>query len=136
MSLRGFKRDRISSAHVLFLDKRSFMSQVKKIGSHGGIHFILFGKDKAPVRAEIFRRNREANGGENRCWNCGTSVFEVAPDEFCFAYVGEWDHIRNGAGERCDCPENGRVACRRCHRERHPQPRFRRTRQEQMAETE
>jgi hypothetical protein len=37
---------------------------------------------------------------------------------------GDWDHIRNAPGERCDCPENGRVACRNCHRERHPMPRF------------
>ncbi len=140
---RGFKRDRLATSLVrsagralredggepyLYLtDKRSFLSQPKIIAGECEMaehHIIAYGVDKGPIRAEIFRRNREVNGSENRCWKCGTSVFEIAPDEFCFAYVGEWDHIRNKAGERCDCPENGRVACRGCHSERHPQVKF------------
>lgn len=100
----------------------SFVSQPKQIGEHGGPHLILYGEDKGPIRAEIFRRNREANGGVNRCWKCGAEVLESVTYESTVHYLGEWDHIRNKPGERCDCPENGRVACRRCHSERHPKP--------------
>jgi hypothetical protein len=105
----------------------SFMSMPKFIRDDVGSlmpHIIAYGDDKAPIRAEIFRRNREANGGENRCWKCGTTVFEIAPDEFCFAYVGEWHHLRNKSGQRCDCPENGVVACKACHIPEHPQVRW------------
>jgi hypothetical protein len=38
--------------------------------------------------------------------------------------VGEWDHIRNKPGERCDCPENGMVVAPKAHRERHLKPQF------------
>jgi hypothetical protein len=131
MSPRGFQVD-IPATLLRFGGKRwkpgtTFVSKPKIIKgecTEPKAHLLLIGEDKASIRAEIFRRNREENDGENRCWNCGTSVFEIAPDEFCFAYVGEWDHIRNKPGERCDCVENGRVACQSCHLERHPRPRW------------
>jgi hypothetical protein len=120
---------------LLLTDKRSFISQPKAIpGDHNFAagetfapkpHLILYGKDKGPIRAEIFRRNREANGGVNRCWNCSKQVYEAVRYEEANYFLGEWDHIRNKPGERCDCCENGRVSCRACHSERHPRPKFR-----------
>lgn len=123
---RGFRRDAWATKFVLDQglvdirglawrpkDKRSFLSQAKLIVGECDqpmYHIIAYGEDKAPIRAEIFRRNREENGGVNRCWKCRKRVTEQ---------TGEWDHIRNKPGERCDCPENGRVACRDCHRLRH-----------------
>ena len=87
-------------------------------------HLILHGVDKAPIRAEIFQHNRQINNGINRCWMCGKRVHEIVHDNLAELFAGEWDHIRNISGERCDCPENGRVACHNCHTERHPQPRL------------
>ena len=132
--MRGFKRDERATREALatgFLeDRRSFISQPKAIKGECDEpkpHLLLQGKDKGPIRAEIFRRNREENGGLNRCWKCKRHVFEEnlywsGPDGVVRS--GEWDHIRNKPGERCDCPENGRVACRECHKERHPRPQF------------
>jgi hypothetical protein len=87
-------------------------------------HLLLFGKDKAPIRAEIFRRNREANGGINRCVKCGTEVFEMSHYPITLDMQGEWHHIRHRAGERCDCPENGEVRCATCHKLEHLQVKF------------
>lgn len=107
-------------------DPRSFVSLPKLIKGESDLpkaHLVLYGKeDKARVRAEIFRRNREENGGNNKCWKCGCPLYEIAT--WNGGPVGEWDHIRNKPGERCDCPENGRVACRACHKPRHPQVQF------------
>lgn len=147
---RGFKKPKntvpMSFSYVLkyggsavetrLIDPRSFISQGKVIKgecTEPKAHLILYGEDKGPIRAEIFRHNREANGGFNKCWKCLRPVCENLQDvaDLCSKMpanphdlIGEWDHIRNKAGERCDCPENGRVACRQCHKERHPQTRF------------
>jgi hypothetical protein len=107
-----------------FKDKRSFISQPKLIKGEGEAHshYVVWGKDKATVRAEIFQRNREANGGHNICCKCGRRISEGEPGGWTLR--GEWNHIRNKPGERCDCPENGECLCPRCHRERHPKPQF------------
>lgn len=98
----------------------SFVSQPKQIGEHGGPHLILFGEDKGPIRTEIFRRNREANGGFNRCWKCRDLVREHEDDQSLSGVpVGHWHHVRWKAAERCDCSINGVVICPRCHREEH-----------------
>lgn len=120
--MRGFKKDRQASAHVAFLDKRSFMSQEKQIGDHGGIHFILYGKDKAPMREIIFRENREANGGFNVCVECRRRVVEGAQEGS--GLRGEWHHLRSKPAERCDCSQNGAVICVGCHRNKHVRPQF------------
>lgn len=125
---RGFKVDERATLLIFRRPYRrgaSFISQPKFIEGEDPEavpHAILEGKDKGQARAEIFRRNREENRGVNRCWNCAIGVEEEAREGS--VYRGEWDHIRNKAGERCDCPENGRVACRNCHRERHVQTQF------------
>lgn len=142
--MRGFKKDVTATLEALatgmLQDRRSFISMPKVTGDPVFVlgipftgqakpHLILYGDDKGPVRAEIFRRNREANGGTNRCWKCKCVVYEneeaaqmAAPPNFIMKWWsrGEWDHIRNKSGQRCDCPENGRVGCRSCHKERHP----------------
>lgn len=119
---RGFKRDEAATKAANFHDSRSFVSQPKIVEgecTEPKPHLVLARclEDKGPIRAEIFRRNRVKWNGTNRCDKCELSVTE-GPS--CF--TGEWDHIRNKPGERCDCPENGRVACRACHKERHPKP--------------
>lgn len=113
---RGFRKDinLTALAHEglygqLLVDSRSFWS----IDGH----ILAYGKDKEPIRAEIFRLNREANGGVNRCWNCGVMVEEHEGDHM--AANGEWDHIYTK--RRCDCTHNGRVSCPKCHRDRHVQ---------------
>src|ERR1700674_2615333 len=127
---RGFKRDETKTAEakntgLYCLDRRSFISLPKIIKgecTEPKPHVILFGKDKAPIRAEIFRRNREANrtrdGAPNRCWKCHKQVLEFAPYPFDLDQ-GHWHHVRHKAGERCDCPENGVVSCVDCHRKEH-----------------
>src|ERR1700674_1539408 len=113
---------------ILLVDKRSFISQPKIIKGECAEprpHLILYGVDKAPIRAEIFKRNREKHKLTilSICETCGELVQEF--DDGASPYpLGEWAHVRNKPGERCDCPENGRVACRACHSERHPKPQF------------
>lgn len=110
----------------------SFISQPKQISGHGGAHLILSKRDPSyaqqigEARAAVFRCNREANGGVNRCWRCKVVVNPHPHVDIIIPYTprGEWDHIRNKPGERCDCPENGRVLCQTCHRKRHPKPQF------------
>jgi hypothetical protein len=123
---RGFKKDITGTKIGKFEDKRSFVSQQKFIlnGCQNLNHIIAYGKDKAPIRAEIFRRNREANGGFCKCWKCGLMVYELVYADVWNMPLGQWDHVRNKDGERCDCPENGRVSCEECHTERHVRPRW------------
>lgn len=130
---RGFKVNNTATAIArisLYIEHPdSFISTEKRIvgewNDEPHTHLVLFGQDdKGVVRAIIFERNREENGGINRCWKCGAEVLEFVQYASTEHYLGEWDHIRNKAGERCDCPENGRVACRSCHRERHVQTQF------------
>lgn len=137
--MRGFKLDReatklarskfgyAAGALTVFLrNKRSFISQPKVTPHTNGAepHLILArdAREKGPIRAEIFRRNREANGGLNRCWKCGVLVFEFIPLHYVRREkFGEWHHVHNKPGERCDCPENGAVSCAECHKEIHVQ---------------
>ena len=131
---RGFKRDQAATLLAEFKNRRSFVSQPKTIEGEGADpkpHLILHGQDKGQIRAEIFRRNREANGGVNRCWKCGREVFEQSHYPITMDMQGQWHHLRNKPGQRCDCPENGVVSCETCHRPEHPQVRW--TAQEQTA---
>jgi hypothetical protein len=133
---RGFKKNERATREALatgFLqDKGSFISQPKAIkGECEGPkpHLVLKrgSADMAVVRAEIFRRNRAKYKGGCRCEGCGDEVFEHLEDSEVGKWGmqrGEWHHIRNKAGERCDDPENGEVICHRCHSERHPRPQF------------
>jgi hypothetical protein len=125
---RGFKRDEDATLAARFEDYRSFVSQPKAINGECDVprpHVVLYGRaDKARVRKIIFEKNRQENGGINRCWNCRKLVLEKAHEMFAAHFCGEWDHIRNKPGERCDCPDNGRVACPTCHRQRHVRPRW------------
>lgn len=132
---RGFKKDLPATEAAHFSDPRSFISLPKRIDGEGPRdyaelfydlrpHLILYGVDKAPIRAEIFRRNREENGGENRCWKCGQIVFEDAPEGAY--YRGQWHHLRNKPGMRCDCVFNGVVSCSgTCHQTEHVQVQLR-----------
>lgn len=114
---------------LIDVKRRSFISQPKVIVGECDTpqpHLLLYGDDKGPIRAEIFRRNREANNGVNRCWKCWRLLHE-SEDERLFdgRYpVGEWHHVRNKPGERCDDPENGAVSCPDCHRDEHVQVQF------------
>lgn len=132
---RGFKRDeaatKLAYATGKLIDekRRSFISWPKFIVDecNEGVpkpHLVLYGKDKGTIRVEIFRRNREANDGENRCWKCHRLVFEELgwPDPL----GSSWHHVRHRDGERCDCPENGVVSCviGTCHKEEHLQVQF------------
>ena len=119
---RGFRKDTDATMCARFEDKRSFISLPKLThGTDAESHLILYGKDKAILRAEIFRRNRaQFRDGYPRCAKCNRIVSELS-ESSC---GGEWHHIRNKPGERCDCAENGEVLCRRCHRPEHPQTKF------------
>lgn len=123
---RGFKRDLQATADAYRLGtlvdkkRRSFISLPKFIEGEGEVpHLILYGHDKGPIRAAIFMANRQQNQGVTKCWNCGAYL-----TEFEGYKVGEWDHIRNKQGERCDCRANGRIVCQPCHRLRHPRTKF------------
>lgn len=121
--MRGFKKDIQDTAAAKFRDRggrhrkcRSFISLPKVTPHTNGVpqpHLILYGVDKGPIRAQIFERSRKANGVA-RCWNCGVMVAETPEEEI--PQKGEWDHAENAPALRCDCPENGRVACAGCHR--------------------
>ena len=115
-----------------FQDEGSFISQPKAIKGECDeprSHLLLEGLDKGPIRAEIFRRNREVNhnvvGGTAHCWNCGRTVFETLPESIAkVELIGQWDHIRNKPGERCDCPENGARCLLDLSQRTHPQTQF------------
>jgi hypothetical protein len=124
---RGFKRDEGRTLAMRFEDERSFVSQPKAIKGECDVprpHLVLYGfEDKTRVRKIIFDKNRqESRDGFAHCWECGCLVGEETSG-LGFPR-GEWDHIRNNAGQRCDCPENGRVACPACHRQRHVRVRW------------
>jgi hypothetical protein len=131
---RGFKvdygRTQIARVAKIIRDKRSFVSLPKHTHGDAAVpHLILEGVDKGPIRAEIFRRDREAQKGSwnglNRCWKCGRQVFENSEDAPTLRSVGQWHHDLNKAGQRCDCPENSLVSCSGgCHEEEHPQVQF------------
>jgi hypothetical protein len=124
---RGFKIDRTGTFCLHFRDKRSFLSQTKIIPDeciYPRSHLILYGKDKISIRAEIFKRNRQANGGVNRCEKCKCLIYEKQPLETFGSIKGDWHHIRNEPGTRCDCPENGECLCYLCHHAMHPHVQF------------
>lgn len=134
---RGFKKDLLATElayatkNLMDEKRRSFVSLPKVIEgecTEPQPHLILYGeKDKGVVRAEIFRLNRLENDGVNRCWKCKRPVAEYPTDldeMLGNTPQGDWDHIRNSPGTRCDCESNGRVSCRACHSERHLQVKF------------
>src|ERR1035437_8755490 len=106
-------------------DRRSFISMPKAIPGECGeprSHALLYGADKVLTRMLIFQRNRAENRGVNRCCDCGKVVYE----DFSSAgyFTGEWHHVRNKSGQRCDCLDNGLVTCRFCHKKRHVRVKF------------
>lgn len=115
--MRGFKKSHVETETYKFLDHRSFISQEKQIGDHGGSHFLLYGADKSWMREIIFRENREANGGFNVCWKCKVRVFEHAEEGN--PRRGQWHHLENKPGRRCDCKANSAVTCSSCHSSEH-----------------
>jgi 5-methylcytosine-specific restriction endonuclease McrA len=122
MAARGFKIDKTQTASLfergLFRDSNSYITFEKK--THGPVatwHLILFGVDKSNMRAEVFRQNRaKYRDGYPRCDECNRIVSEQAEA----GQAGEWDHILNQPGTRCDCPENAQILCRTCHVKKHP----------------
>ncbi len=113
-------------------DPASFLSQPKAIKGENmdgpAPHLLLGPKDKGRMRVQIFLRNRQKHGGINRCDECSHPVIEFKEDIFNIQQrPGEWDHIRNQPGTRCDCIDNARVLCggrEGCHSKRHLRPRF------------
>lgn len=132
---RGFKRDHTLTqlAHEgmsslfpgVMADSRSFVSLPKVTPHTNGKeepHLVLWGKDKGVIRKIIFHFNRIMNG-ENRCHKCGAIVREY-PGNYGCAPVGHWHHVDDAPAERCDCPDNGRVACPKCHSDEHVKTQF------------
>jgi hypothetical protein len=122
---RGFKVDREATEAAQFLDKRSFISMPKLIVGENEFpepHFLLMGEDKALTRADIFRLNYIDHQPVHRCYKCRKVVVEYRASPFDI--MGQWHHLRNKPGTRCDCVPNGVVSCPDCHREAHPHPQF------------
>ena len=105
---RGFKRDPFLTRNRQFLDKRSYVSQLKSInGEREQNHLVLYGEDKAIQRAVIADRDGFL------CRKCGKHVD---------CTEGEWHHVENSAGKRCDCQHNSEWRCKSCHSPlEHPQ---------------
>ena len=110
---RGFKlaieATNLARKHGIFKDKRSFYGF--KVEAPNRIHRLLHGKDKSAQRQLIYDRD----GG--MCKLCPVPHF-VNWDE------GEWHHIKNVPGERCDCTHNGAWACKTAHKKQHVHTRF------------
>lgn len=123
---RGFKVDKEATRLACLDNTKSFVSQPKAIPGECDEprpHLILYGQDKRMMRSTIFQHNREKNHGTTRCAECNRRVWEEgAAGRGILA--GEWHHVRNKGGERCDCQENGEVRCRECHGREHPKPQF------------
>lgn len=129
--MRGFKKDHTLTALAregmlslfpgVMADSRSFVS-LPKVTSHtdgkAEPHLVLWGRDKAAMRAEVFARNRLNNRGVNRCEGemCNMLVSEEANG---IHMAGEWDHLDSSPANRCDCAANGQVLCPSCHRQKH-----------------
>jgi hypothetical protein len=106
--VRGFKRCEAETREAYetgkFTDrkKRSFIGR----RSDGTQHLLLAGEDKSRTRDEIFERDK--------------GICTLCPVPHYVGKIhGEWDHVRHMPWERCDCPSNGRVACKRSHVNRH-----------------
>ena len=125
---RGFKLDIILTQATrdssgLLNDPRSFVSLPKVTPHTNGValpHLILYGIDKGVIRHMLFEESRRANG-DARCRKCGCRVSE---NQYGTLPDGEWDHIENSPGLRCDCCVNGQILCPTCHRPKHPQTQF------------
>jgi len=98
---------------------RSFISKPKLIEGENDEpqpHMILAGPDATNVRMHVFRREK------NKCQRCGLLVTWGSEDYM----AGELHHIRHKPWNRCWCPGNLELVCRRCHRGEHSAraPRF------------
>lgn len=103
--------------------ERKFRDKRSKVGIRlDGREFEkLFGIDKELRREEIRER------AKNHCEDCGVLLLP---------WQGEWHHIRSRGCGGDDSLANGLWLCgpespNRCHRKKHPRPRW--TAQEQMA---
>ena len=102
---RGFKRDHVATEAARFADDRSYISLEKD----GIAHELLFGIDKELRFETIAKQTKRI------CAKCK----KFAPD-------GEWHHVKNGPGERCDCLHNAEWRHTECHSViEHPQPQLR-----------
>jgi hypothetical protein len=111
---RGFKHNQPAETIAQhYLDSRSYLSE-----KNGRVHEILFGLDKSGQREKVYHQ------AKGKCQKCG----RPAPlhDPRGEGYEGAWDHIKNHAGDRCDCLHNAQWLCGRfiadCHTSEHPHP--------------
>lgn len=107
---RGFQVDREATANHKFLDRRSFISKPKLLHQENIGHYILYGKDKSNAHDLVMYLS------DGICAICKKPC----------TWEGEWDHIGNRGGERCDCVGNGRwvhgfLSKDKCHQVRHHQ---------------
>lgn len=107
---RGFQIDREATANHKFLDRRSFISKPKLLHQENIGHYILYGKDKSNAHDLVMYLS------DGICAICKKPC----------TWEGEWDHIGNRGGERCDCVGNGRwvhgfLSKDKCHQVRHHQ---------------
>ena len=87
-----------------FLSRNSYVSFRVHPGTKHCCQYLK-GKDVEPMRLHIFERDK------GKCGVCGAY--------YGWAF-GEMDHIEGGYGpQRCDCAENLRWLCPKCHRTKH-----------------
>lgn len=98
---KGFRRDEQATRSANFRDPDSFVTLPK----FGEPHVILYGLDKEAQRSRLFTRER------SRCQRCGKRVNWSGE----FWEQGEWSHIEDKAGKKCDCLHNAELLCHDCH---------------------
>lgn len=111
MHRRPHKLDAVSTAAAHFASEYSYVSRRVHPGTDHQCEYLSGLEDVGKRRREVFERD------EYRCVDCGERV--------------TWDrgHMAHGGNtkiERCDCPENLRTKCWKCHmiREHGREPRF------------
>ena len=119
--VRGFKRAiaeteaAYASGKLIDARKRSFISQPKAIPGEceePKPHLVLYGADATAARMKLYLSRK------SRCERC-KCVVVWSGDHGEDGYIGEWNHKRSKAGERCDCEENRELLCAPCHRREH-----------------
>jgi hypothetical protein len=101
MPLNGFKRDEEATGKAGFLDRASYVTLPK----FGEPHVILHGLDKEAQRRALFAREKSI------CQKCSIRVYWEGP----LWQVGEWSHIEDSIGKKCDCLHNAELLCHNCH---------------------
>jgi hypothetical protein len=101
MPLNGFKRDEQATRDAHFEDADSYVTLPK----FGEPHVILAGLDKEKQRRALFAREKSI------CQGCGRRVYWDGE----IWQKGEWSHIKDKPGEKCDCDHNAQLLCHDCH---------------------